>query len=109
MIEATVDGILSNSTRPAIIILQSDHGPAATLDWDNPDSTGLRERLAILNAYYLPGSSYTRLGRSITPVNTFRVVFNHYFGTNLEPLRDRSYFSTRSHPYRFICVDDILE
>jgi len=28
---------------------------------------------------------------NISPVNTFRVIFNHYFGTNLPLLKDKSY------------------
>ena len=33
----------------------------------------------ILNAMYLPGMDYEQLSESISPVNTFRLIFNHYF------------------------------
>jgi len=60
-LQAAVDEILSKSQRPAVIILQGDHGPGSTLDWDNPDNTNLEERLSVLNAYYLPGGAETHL------------------------------------------------
>lgn len=41
---------------------------------------------------------------SITPVNTFRLIFNLYFGARFELLNDRSYYSTYDNPYRFIDV-----
>ena len=49
----------------------------------------IRERHAILNAYYLPGDGSKKLYPSISPVNTFRVVFSHYFGADLDLLPDR--------------------
>jgi hypothetical protein len=36
-------------------------------------------RMTILNAYYLPGGRKNTYP-SITPVNSFRVIFDHYFG-----------------------------
>jgi hypothetical protein len=61
--------ILDQSAQPSVIILQGDHG----LRKDN--------RLKILNAYYLPTEAKRRLYPSISPVNSFRVVFNVFFGT----------------------------
>ena len=53
-------------------------------------------RSAILTAAYLPGGSQdSRLYPSISPVNTFRVVFNRYFGARYPLLPDRPY----SHPH----------
>jgi hypothetical protein len=37
---------------------------------------------------------------AVSPVNTFRVLFNSCFGTRLELLPDKSYFSTAGHPYQ---------
>ena len=104
--KATIDGILARSARPPIIILQADHGPGSALDWEDPNNTYFKERLSILNAYYLPGNGATELYDTITPVNTFRVIFNHYFGTDYELLDDESYFSTISRPYAFTNVTD---
>lgn len=96
---AFIDSILANSTRPAVIIIQGDHGPRSSIDYYNPTDLGLKERLCILNAYHLPNGGNQRLHERITPVNTFRVVLNHYLGTNLKLLRDASYFSDFRHPY----------
>jgi hypothetical protein len=98
-VQETVEAILSEPSRPAIIILQADHGPASMLDWESAENSNLCERFSILNAYYLPGGDGTQLYESITPVNTFRLIFNSYFGTDLELLADESYFSTYDCPY----------
>jgi hypothetical protein len=105
-IVATINKIISSSPQPPIIILQADHGPASILDWENPDNPGLKERMAIFNAYYLPDGGQEELYKDITPVNTFRIIFNHYFGTDLELLEDKCYFSGWQHPYKFIDVTD---
>ncbi|HSQ38856.1 MAG TPA: hypothetical protein VLM78_01750 [Anaerolineales bacterium] len=55
-------------------------------------------RLSILNAYYLPNHA-DAVSESITPVNTFRIVFNLYLGGNFELLPDESFFSPV--PYHF--------
>ncbi len=48
-------------------------------------------RTEILNAYYLPGDGSLSLYPGITPVNSFRVIFNSYFGTDYPILPDISY------------------
>ena len=59
------------------------------------------------NAYYLPNKGSDMLYKSITPVNTFRVIFNHYFKTRYELLEDKNYFSNaKKERYRFIDVTD---
>ena len=108
-VEATVGAILSRSSGPTIVILQADHGPGSMLDWDDPDNTSFKERLSILNAYYLPNNGDAALYDGITPVNTFRVIFNHYFGANYELLEDESYFSTAGRAYAFIDVTDEMD
>jgi hypothetical protein len=100
-----VDKILIKKKREAIIILQSDHGPGLLLDWENPTSKTYTERLPIFNAYYFLNKKITTITNSITPVNTFRILFNNFFNTKYEILGDKSYFSTWSRPYRFINVD----
>jgi hypothetical protein len=69
----------------------------------------MTERFAILNAYYFPGSDGTELYDEISPVNTFRVIFNRYLGTEYELLPDKSYFSTGSRPYEFLPVSDEIQ
>lgn len=109
MITETVDAILRDSKTPPVIILQGDHGSGLLLDWDSAKKTCKRERLAILNAYYIPGGEYQQLYATITPVNSFRVVFNAVFGLNLPLLEDRSYYSAWYTPYQMIDVTDKIE
>jgi hypothetical protein len=101
LIRETVDAILEKSTRPPIIIIQGDHGPGAYLDWISLENSCIKERFSILNAFYFPDQNYTGLYSSISPVNSFRVIFDTYFGTNLGYLDDRGYFSDIYKPYVF--------
>ncbi len=87
--------IIYRSPIPPIIILQGDHGAI-----HSPPA----ERLNILNAYYLPGSADQSLYEKISPVNTFRVVLNSYFGGQYPILDDISYFSVYKTPYDFTII-----
>ncbi|MHC5060964.1 MAG: hypothetical protein ACYTFK_07760 [Planctomycetota bacterium] len=102
-----VDELLANSVNPPIIVLQADHGIRWGLNRDKPENNTpqiYKECFSILNAYYLPDCDYSQFYDSISPVNTFRVIFNHYFETEFELLKDESYFSTRTQSYNFINV-----
>jgi len=102
----TVDRILNESDRASIIILQGDHGPRISVDWGEPDKADFEEVFPILNAYYLPEGGKKHLYSDISPINTFRVIFNHTFGTDYEILEDRSYYSVYNYPYQFIDVTE---
>jgi hypothetical protein len=108
-IESVIDQILAKSDQPPVIILQSDHGPGAYLVWESAEESNLKERLGILNAYYLPGDGKEWLYDSITPVNTFRVLMNAHFGGDVELLTDESYFSPWLRPYDFTRVTDMID
>lgn len=113
-----VDGILKNSKKPPIIIFQSDEGPFKTdemnldgekTDWTKVSDAAILRHMKILNAYYLPGFDGSKLYQSITPVNSFRLIFNHYFGQNLAPLPDKNYLIPDiDHPYKFNDITDKL-
>ena len=63
-----------------------------------------------LNAYYVPEGNETNLYDGISPVNTFRVIFNDYFNSNFELLEDRYFWMvTDKEPYHFIDVTEIIE
>jgi hypothetical protein len=84
-IEKLVDALLEKSETPPIIILQSDHGirPKHSGIVIGPD-----EWKKILNAMYLPGMNYTEISPAISPVNTFRLIFSHYFDADYPLLED---------------------
>ncbi|MCM1567011.1 MAG: hypothetical protein NC238_13960 [Dehalobacter sp.] len=102
IMEETVSAILEKSRTAPIIVIQGDHGPGAHWKSDQDTHICYQERMSILNAYYLPGEGTAdQVYPTITPVNTFRVIFNAYFDTNYELLEDRVYFSKWNTPYVF--------
>ena len=88
-----------------IIIIMGDHGTGATADI-NSDSK-LIERMKILYALRLPNSNVD-LPDDMTPVNTFRLIFNEYFGSDYEYLENNSYLSSHDWPYNFTNVNNKL-
>lgn len=94
-----------------IIVFQADEGPHPRrleelgdddFDWTEASTDELRQKLLILNAYYLPGVDHDALYPTISPVNTFRLIFNLYFDADLPLLEDRSYiFKDVDHIFRF--------
>ena len=101
-VQQAIKQILEGSKRPTVIIVQSDHGPASTRHGaERPTNKSLNERMPIFNAYYLPGVESNHLYPSISPVNSFRVIFNTYLGTDFDLLPDKSYFSQMQEPYNF--------
>jgi hypothetical protein len=62
-----------------------------------------------LNAYYLPNIDADALYSSITPVNSFRLIFNLYFETDFNLLPDKSYVSNEDQLYEFSDITDKLK
>lgn len=101
------------------IILQADEGPMALknplpgdddyhLGNDVPISSRL-ERSRILNAYYFPDQDYSQLSQDITPVNSFRILFNKLFKTKYEILPSRTYlFQDHDHIFNMYDGTNIL-
>lgn len=87
--------IIEESQTPPVIILQGDHGRLG----DSPE-----DLMRILNAYYLPEDAKTMLYPSISPVNSFRIVFNSIFDTEYPLLDDVSYYSSLSSRYNFSVI-----
>jgi hypothetical protein len=89
---------LKERSEPApIIVLQGDHGP---------DQSELGTRMAILNALHLPDADRRQLYPEMTPVNTFRLILREYFGFDLEPVEDVSYYSGYEVPYDFTVISN---
>ncbi len=91
LILKTVDAILEKSKDPPIIILQGDHGPKGEPVPNITPVETKKIRQAILNTYYLPSFDYTSLSPEISPVNSFRHIFNYYFGTDYQILENKYY------------------
>ena len=81
--------ILEGSPRPPLIIIQSDHGYRGALRLGR----GLRhvdwaELTRVFNALYLPGIDPEQIEPSLSPLNNFRLVFNHYFAGHYPLLKN---------------------
>jgi hypothetical protein len=124
-IKALVDDLLKgpDETDP-IIVIQSDEGPYPekydenqfTFDWTTATDAEINTKYGVLDAFYLPedqdeaqaeDGDTPELYETISTVNTWRVVFDRYFGTDLPLLPDRSYVSrTPDLPYDLIDITD---
>jgi hypothetical protein len=93
-VERIVEEILTESETLPIIIIQGDHG------LDGP----LASQMSILNAYFLPEGGDQLLYETISPVNSFRIIFNNYFGGHYGLIEDLSYYSRHDDPYNFTFV-----
>lgn len=117
----TVDGIIARygGDELPIIILQGDEGPfpmryredQAGFDWKNTATENeLKQKYRILNAYFLPDGTEAPLYADITPVNSFRLIFNQYFDEEYEILEDRSYaFINGRNIYELFDITDAVE
>lgn len=107
-VEAMVKSILARSTRPTIIIIQSDHGPASHMEWNNPDKSALQERMRNMIAIRVPAGLDMTVPADLQPVNEYRLIFNSLFDVNLSMLPQHNYFSSWDKPYEFNDVQGII-
>lgn len=86
LMKNAVEKIMSEATKPVVIIIQGDHGyrhyllKEKSLEFDN------------LNAFYFYNKDYRLLTDHPSNVNTFRIVLNTFFNQNLPMLKDTSYY-----------------
>lgn len=80
MLLEAVDKIIAETDPDPIIIIQGDHS-----------RTGSKDPFGVLNAYYLPDGGTELLYPTISPVNSFRVIFNYYFGADFPLIEDISF------------------
>lgn len=109
VISQVVDTILGESDVEPIILIQGDHGfrwlcddcGAEAKTWT--DDYYADVALPILSAYYLPGDGAAALYPSISPINSFRVIFDYYFGTQLGLLEDNHFrvtdYNSKAHDF----------
>jgi hypothetical protein len=114
-----IDRILAGSGDDAVIMLQADEGPFPReyqadewgFRWREATDKQLEEKFGILFAMRVPGADLDAAGFSddITPVNTFRVIFNARFGTDFPMLPNRVWAHTDlSHFYDFFEITNRL-
>jgi len=85
--QETVESLLSETSNPTIIIIKSDHGTRIVREENSQE-----EEFIIRNGNF--HASYTYDGKnpfsnSTSNVNTFRIIFNSFFGANYEIFEDR--------------------
>ena len=105
ILQQTIEKIIENSDSPPIIIIQSDTGPSIGFADITKEEQRIG-RMSIFNAYYFPNNDYNLLYNDITPVNSFRIVFDSQFQTNYNLLEDKVFFSTYEKLYTFIEITD---
>ena len=117
-----VDELLAvDPLNPPVIIIQSEEGPwphrfrmsETGFGWEaEATDEELHEKFGVLSAFHLPGlpgdrSEEAGLYPSISLVNQFRVILNHYLGTTFELLPDRNFIWPRQDDiYEFIDVTE---
>ena len=104
---SVITDILAKSKTPPIILIMGDHGPASMFNWALDAPGCIWERSSNLYAILLPGHQADgTVYSAMTPVNTFPVIFNTYFGTNLPLLEDRTYLMSWQQPTIKIDITD---
>ncbi len=84
LIKELVTYIKAHNRHNTIIIIEGDHGFRRFTD-------SLSEyALPNFDAIYFPDQNYSRLYNTMSPVNTFRIVFDQYFHQNFPLLKDSS-------------------
>jgi hypothetical protein len=85
-----IDTLLSDTAKyNPIVIIQSDHGSVTRKIAFEPSY--INERMRILSAFHLCPPVTAAPPDSISSVNSFRWIFDNYFGANLPMLPDDSY------------------
>jgi hypothetical protein len=105
-----------------IIIVQADEGPFPEryeadhlgFDWSDATPDELEMKFGIINAFYLPAepdmpADVPQVPEAMTSVNTYRLLFERYFGIDLPFLPDRVFVSASPQtPYDLTEVTELL-
>ena len=98
ILKDVIKNLQENSDSQPIIIVQSDTGPSTEFGETTKENYQV-DRMSIFNAYYFPNGKYDLLSDDITPVNSFRIVFDSHFKTNYGLIDDKVFWSTYEKPY----------
>jgi len=79
-----IDRIMQSSGGGALIILQSDHGFRNFAGAMSHPEAFFKN----YSAFYFPDRNYSALYDTMSNINTFPVIFNKYFGTNIPQQED---------------------
>lgn len=87
LLKDLIPRIAVKSPRERVVVLQGDHG---FRDYGNPAEKD--KEFMNLHALYFSDQDYSSLYESLSPVNSFRVIFNKYFCQHLSFLKDSSIY-----------------
>jgi len=92
-----------------IVIIQGDHGAKFSRNNDEGDDVFYKRQLGILNAYYLPNKeSRKKLYEKISPINSFRLIFNEFLEGNFPLHEDKHFYSDFLEQFDYKEVGSIL-
>jgi len=106
-LRGVIENLQENSENQPIIIIQSDTGPSTKFG-ETVNEMHQVDRMSIFNAYYFPNGKYDLLSDDITPVNSFRIVFDSNFQTDYGLVEDKVFYSTYEKPYELIEINELL-
>jgi hypothetical protein len=88
VVDRLLSAIFTNyANRNIIVLIQGDHG----YKFEEQDPLFDKESCNILYGVYCSDKQYTGWYKSVSSVNSFRLIFNKYFNAELELLPDTSY------------------
>jgi len=100
--ESAIETVLSKSTTKPVFIIQSDHGFGFSGDIKDPEAINDPVvRAKNFSAFLLPDKNKNVLPRNMSNVNSFRLVLDQYFNTNLGMLENKSYIYNYKDSYDF--------
>ena len=94
-----IDSVQSSSPE-AVIMVFSDHGFRAEINWENPENIDYLRGFDVIAYFYFPGKDVV-LPDELSIVNIYRIFFNEYLDANYELLENRHQWYVRDTPFNF--------